>query len=507
MGKFAFKNMMIALAIAIAGWVATTPAMADNVLRYAWGADTFTLDPIKTVYGGDITVQGAIFDRLTRVTSDGKELLPSLAESWDVSEDGLQYTFHLRDAKFSDGSPVTADDVVFSFTRLRDAPDSAFPSVFVNIGNLEVLDAKTVRMTLNTPQPAFLSFTEMWNAGIISKAALEAVGEEEFARQPVGAGPFMLTEWIQGDRVVLERNPHYWQDGKPNFDGVEFIYVANDNTRISMLQAGEVDAIAEVPWSQIDPLLAEGFNVPLETSTAIQIILLNQEREPFSDVRVRQALAYGIDAAAIVESVTLGHAERSTSLYAPPLKFFNTDIPVWPYDPDQAKALLEDAGMSDLTFELQVSAGDTEEEQVAVLMQAQLAMIGVTVNIAKFDPSQAWDRLVNGDYTAWVAWWYNETLDPDGACRWAFWGEGPNLSYYTRYNNARVSELIVAGTSERDQDKRAAMYKEVQQIVYDEVANIGLHYKPYRNGYSSRVVNLIMNPAIQFNLADAEFAE
>ena len=497
-------TLLTFLALAVVG---VGQAAADNVLRYAWSYDTFTLDPIKTVYGGDITVQGAIFERLLQVNADGTELRPGLAESWDVSDDGLVYTFHLRDAKFSDGTTVTADDVVYSYTRLRDSPDSAFPSVFHLVEMLEALDSKTVRMSLRSPSPGFLSFTEMWNAGIVSKAAIDALGEEAFARQPVGAGPFRLKEWLQGDRVVLERNPHYWQQGKPYLDGVEFLYVTDDNTRISMLQAGEVDAISDVPWSQVEPLRTRSFHVPLETSTALQVVVLNHAKEPFNDVRIRRAFAYGIDIDAIIKAVTLGHAQATTSLYAPALHFFNTEIPRWPHDPEKAKALLVEAGKSDVEFELQVSAGDSQEEQIAVLIQAQLASIGFKVNIAKVDPSQAWERLLSGEYTAWAIWWYNETLDPDGACRWAFWGEGPNLAYYTRYNNPRVNELVETGAIERDQDARRSIYFEIQKLVYEEVAQIGLFYRPYRNGYSPRVENLIMNPAIQFNLVDARLRD
>ena len=166
-----------------------------------------------------------------------------------------------------------------------------------------------------------------------------------------------------------------------------------------------------------------------------------------------------------------------------------------------------EAGKSDVEFELQVSAGDSQEEQIAVLIQSQLASIGFKVNIAKVDPSQAWERLLSGEYTAWAIWWYNETLDPDGACRWAFWGEGPNLAYYTRYNNPRVNELVETGAIERDQDARRSIYFEIQKLVYEEVAQIGLFYRPYRNGYSPRVENLIMNPAIQFNLVDARLRD
>ena len=495
---------LMALALTVTG---VGHAAADNVLRYAWSYDTFTLDPIKTVYGGDITVQGAIFERLLKVSADGTELRPGLADSWDVSDDGLVFTFHLRDAKFSDGTIVTADDVVFSYTRLRDAPDSAFPSVFHLVEALEALDSKTVRMGLRSPSPGFLSFTEMWNAGIVSKAAVEALGEEEFARQPVGAGPFRLKEWLQGDRVVLERNPHYWQQGKPYLDGVEFLYVTDDNTRLSMLRAGEVDSISDVPWSQVEPLRSEDFHVPLEISTALQTIVLNHAEEPFNDVRVRRAFAHGLDIDAIIKAVTLGHAQPTTSLYAPALHFFNTEIPRWPHDPERAKELLAEAGKTDIEFELQVSAGDSQEEQIAVLIQAQLAPIGFRVNIAKLDPSQAWEHLLSGEYTSWAIWWYNETLDPDGACRWAFWGEGPNLAYYTRFNNPRVNELIEKGAIERDQDTRRSMYFEIQKIAYEEVAQIGLFYRPYRNGYSRHVEHLMMNPAIQFNLEDARLRD
>ena len=171
-------------------------------------------------------------------------------------------------------------------------------------------------------------------------------------------------------------------------------------------------------------------------------MLINHSAEPFNDVLVRQAVSIGIDRKAISDAVTLGLGQPASSLMAPVLNYFNTDLPVPVRDVAKAKELLAQAGKPNLSFDLLIAAGVAADERTAVLMQSQLAEVGVTVNISKVDSTQEWNSLVDGSYQATLNWWYNETPDPDDALRWAIWGVGENKSYYTRYNNDKVNELL-----------------------------------------------------------------
>ena len=480
------------------------PALAQgsNVLRMGMSEEVLTLDPIKTVYGADIIIQGIMFARLLRASDDRRELFPALAESYTISDDGKTYTFKLADAKFSDGSTITAEDVAFSYTRMRFQKDSAYAGPFTALDKTEATDARTVVMHLNKAFTPFIQNVEIWNSGIVQKAAVEAMGDEQFAQTPVSSGPFRLVEWRKGDRVILEKNPHYYRAGLPYMDGIELIYVPDDNTRVSMLRGGEVDMIIGTPYQLISQLAAEGFQATPEPASVIQEMLINHAAEPFNDILVRQAVSAGIDRKAISDAVTEGLGQPASSLMAPVLSYFNTDLPVPVRDVAKAKDLLAQAGKPDLGFDLMLAAGISADERAAVLIQSQLADAGITVNIVKVDSTQGWNSLVEGNYQAMLGWWYNETTDPDIALRWAIWGAGDNLSYYTRYNNERVNELLELGAAEPEGDGRKAIYFEAQKIAFEEVAQIALYYPPFRNVYAPGVQGMRLNPGYQFSTID-----
>jgi peptide/nickel transport system substrate-binding protein len=494
---------------AFAAGLATLPGLAFSaraadakILRMGYGSDVLTLDPIKTVYGSDIMIQGLMFARLLQANADRSEVGPGLAEKWDISDDGLVYTFYLRDAKFADGSPITAEDVAFSYTRMRFQKDSAYAAPFQPLKEAKAKDAKTVVMTLDRKFTPFLTLTEIWNTGIVPKAAVEKMGDDAFAKAPVTSGPFKFVDWKPGDRVVLAKNEHYYRQGLPHLDGIEFRYVPDDNTRISMLQAGELDVNIGVPIARLAELKAAGFRADPETSSVTYELLINHSKAPFDNLKFRQAVSHGIDRKAICDTVTLGTGTPANSIFSPALNYFDKSLPVIQRDVAKAKALLAESGVSDPSFELMVAAGTSDDEKTAVLIQAQLAEVGITANVAKVDPTSVWTRLIDGDYQSQINWWYNETRDPDNALRWCAWGAGDNKSYYTRYNNDEVNKLIEEGAGEVEGDKRGAIYAKIQQITVDEVAQVALYYPAWLNAYSPKVKDLILNIGLQFSEID-----
>ena len=494
---------------AFAAGLATLPGLtfragaADaKILRMGYGSDVLTLDPIKTVYGSDIIIQGMMYARLLQANADRSEVGPGLAEKWEISDDGLTYTFHLRDAKFSDGSPITAEDVAFSYTRMRFQKDTAYNAPFQPLKEAKAKDAKTVVMTLDRKFTPFLTLTEIWNTGIVPKAAVEKMGDDAFAKAPVTSGPFKFVDWKPGDRVVLAKNEHYYRPGLPHLDGIEFRYIPDDNTRVSMLQAGEIDVNIGVPISRLAELKAAGFRADPETSSVTYELLINHSKAPFDNLKFRQAVSHGIDRQAITDAVTLGKGVAASSIFSPALNYFDKSLPVIQRDVAKAKALLAESGVADPSFELMVTAGVSDDEKTAVLIQAQLAEVGITANVAKVDSTSLWTRLIDGDYQSQMNWWYNETRDPDNALRWCAWGVGDNKSYYTRYNNDEVNKLIEEGAGEPDGDKRAAIYAKIQQIVVDEVAQVAILYPNWLNAYSPKVKDLILNIGLQFSEID-----
>lgn len=500
------KIAHLAAALAAAAWLSGAAAEAAEPIRIGSPYRTTTLDLMRSAAAGNIETYGQLYARLLRRDEAG-ELAPGLAESWTVSEDGTTIRLTLRDAKFSNGEPITAEDVVFSLTRVRDHDESAYPAPLQTMKEVTAEDDRTVVITLEHPFAPFLGNLEVFNAGIVSKADVEARGEDAFTSNPATSGPYMVADWRVNDRLVLAPNPHYWRDGYPKNEGAELVEVAAENTRVSMMLTGELDAAREIPWSQVADLKSrEGISMPLEPSTVIFMVLLNHAAPPFDELKVRQAAAMALDTEAVTQAMTFGAATPANTTLPGALDFHHSNYPGIPYDPERAKALLAEAGY-DGTEAVIVIPDNPEREKLAVLMQAQWQAVGLKVKIEKVDGGTWWERIPGGDYSAAPSWWYNETTDPDLAVRWALCGSCGSESFYTFYDNPRVNELVEAAAAELDPAKREAMYHEIQEITTEEVSQIPLYYPPFANAYSSRVTGLSMTPALQWTLESAEVVE
>ncbi len=477
-------------------------AEAAGVLSIGRREDSTTFDPIKSAQNVDNWVFSNVFDVLIRVDKTGTKLEPGLAESWTVSEDGLTYTFKIRDAKFSDGSPVTAEDAAFSLLRIRDNKGSLWSDSYKIVETAEATDTKTLTVKLKTPSAPFLSTLALPNVSVLSKKAVEA-GEDAFAELPTASsGAFTVKEWRRGDRVILEKNPNFWQADRVKLDGVEWISVPDDNTRMLNVQAGQLDTAIFVPFSRVEELKKDpNLNVLIDTSTREDHLLINHEHGALAKKEVRQALDMAIDKKAIVDTVTFGIGTVANSFIPKGALYYYADNLQRPYDPEKAKAMLAEAGASDLALNYVVRAGDEVVEQTAVLLQQQLSKAGVTVNINKVDASQEWDMLVAGDYDVGVNYWTNDILDPDQKTTFVV-GHDSNMNYMTRYKNDKVKDLVAAARLELDPKKREAMYVEIQKTAKDDVNWIDLYYSPYINVSRKNVENFYQNPLGRFFLED-----
>jgi peptide/nickel transport system substrate-binding protein len=477
-------------------------AEAAGVLTIGRREDGTTFDPIKTAQNVDFWVFSNVYDVLVRVDRTGTKLEPGLAESWEVSPDGLTYTFKIRDAKFSDGSPITAADAAFTLTRIRDDEGSLWSDGYKVIESAEAADDRTLVVKLSTLSAPFLSTLAMPGASVISKAGLEAMGPDAYAEKPVASGAFVVKDWLRGDRVILEKNPNFWEADRVSLDGVEWISVPDDNTRMLKVQAGELDAAIFVPFSRIAEMQKNpDLTVHLDPSTREDHLLINHEKGALATKEVRQALDMAIDKQAIVDAVTFGIGEIAYSYVPKGALYHYADNLKRPHDPAKAKEMLAAAGASDLTLNYVVNAGDEVDEQIAVLLQQQLAEAGVTVNLQKVDPSQSWDMLVAGDYDISVMYWTNDILDPDQKTTFVL-GHDTNMNYMTRYNNPAVKDLVAAARIEMDPAKREQMYIDIQKMAKDDAHWIDLYYSPYRNVSRKNIENFYQNPLGRFFLED-----
>lgn len=485
------------------------PAFADTPLRIASPYPTTTLDPSRSAAAGNIEVFGQLYARVLHRSAETGELEPGLAEAWEVSPDRLTYTLHLRDAKFSDGSPISADDVVFSFERVRSDAESALPSTFGFVESFAAPDARTVVIKLKSPLVSMLDQMEMWNAGIVSKADVEKRGVDgAFSTVPVTSGPYSVKEWKPGEKLVLEPNANYWRTGYPKaHEEVELVEVAEPETAAAMLKAGEVDVMREVEWSQVEDLKAtDGIDMRLDPSHVIYVALLNSGREPFSSMKARQAAAYALDKAAIAQAVTGGLATPANTPLPSPLDFHDPDYAGLVADMDKAKALLAESGMAGKEVKIPITAGQATQ-QIALLMQAQLEAIGLKPVIVNVDVATWWEDTGSGNYDATPTWWMNESSDPDNAVRWALCGTCDSNAFNTFYDNKRIDELAEQGSREQDEAKRQDIYREIARIATEEVSQVPLFDAPWAVAYSSRVKNLKLTPAMQWTLEEATIGQ
>lgn len=472
------------------------------VLTIGRGEDSTTFDPINSTQNADNWVFSNIFDPLIRIDKAGTKLIPGLAKSWEISQDGLTYTLHIRDAKFSDGTPVTAEDAVFSLQRIRDDAKSLWADSYKVMKNIKAVDDKTLVITLSAASVPFLSQLALPNASVLPKAYFEKVGEEAFAEHPIGSGAFALSQWNRGESVVLKKNPYYWEPGRVKLEGVTWLTIPDSNTRMLKIQAGEIDAAINVPFSRISSLKADSnLVIHLDPSTREDHLLINHSHAPLSDVRVREALDYAINKQSIIDTVTFGYGTIANSYIPIGALYHNDNNLSRPYDPNKAKALLKEAGVKNLTLNYIVNAGDEVDEQIAILLQQQLAQVGIRVNLNKVDPSQSWGMLVDGDYDISVMYWTNDIIDPDQKTTFVL-GNDANMNYMTRYNNPEVTALVAKARLETDPEKRKEMYMILQKKAKADVNWIDLYYSPYRNVSTKQVKGFYQNPLGRFFLED-----
>jgi peptide/nickel transport system substrate-binding protein len=476
-------------------------AEAAGVLTIGRNEDSTTFDPIKSAQNVDNWVFSNVFDVLVRVDATGTKLMPGLAESWTVSDDGLTYTFKQRDAKFSDGSPVTAGDAAFSLTRIRDDKGSLWADSFKIIDTATAADDKTLVVKLKSKSVPFITMMALPNASVLPKKVVEA-NPDAFAEKPVGSGAFTVEDWKRGDRIILKKNPNYWDAGHVSLDGVEWIVIPDDNTRMLNVQTGQIDVAITVPFSRVAEMKKNpDLTVRMDPSTREDHLLINHEHGALAKKEVREALDLAIDKKAIVEAATFGLGEVANSYIPKGALYHYAENLQRPYDPEKAKQMLKAAGAEGLTLNYVVNAGKETDEQIAVLLQQQLAKAGVTANLQKVDPSQSWDMLIAGNYDISVMYWTNDILDADQKTTFVL-GHDTNMNYMTRYKNDKVKDLVAAARLETDPAKRETMYVDLQKMAKADVNWIDLYYSPYINVMRKNVTNFYQNPLGRFFLED-----
>ena len=458
--------MIRGLAVALAGIVLATGA----TLSAAQAKDTITVGMVLEPPGLDPTAGAAsairevtyanIYEGLTRISAKG-EVRPGLAESWSVSKDGLTYTFVLiRGATFHDGTPFTCDIVKFSYGRAV-APDStnAQKQLFEPIAKVDCPSDGTAVITLKRPTALFL-FDMAWGDAVMVAPKSAATN----ATNPVGTGPFKFKQWVKGDRVELERFHDYW-GSRPKLSAVTFKFVADPSAATAAVLAGDIDAFPLFPAPEaVDQFKADPkFAVRVGTTEGKTIVALNNAKKPFDDVRVRRALAYAIDRAAVIEGAQSGFGVPIGSHYVPTDPGYIDLTGTYPYDPAKAKALLAEAGIKPGFQMTIVLPPPPYARRGGEVVAAMLEQVGIKAKLVPIEWGQWLDQVFKRtDYDATIIS-HTEARDLDIYAR---------DKYYFNYNSPEYKALYRKFVETVDPAAQLDLIGQLQKKLAEDEPNI-----------------------------------
>lgn len=427
------------------------------------------LDPTSAAAGAiDQVLYSNVFEGLTRFMGDGS-VVPGLAKSWEISDDGLAYTFHLNSGvTFHDGTTMDADDVKFSLDRAR-AEDStnAQKALYADIASVEVIDPTTVKLTLSKPNGNML-FNLAWGDAVI--VAPESI--DDIKTSPVGTGAFKFAHWVQGDRITLEKNSDYW--GTPAvLNSATFKFISDPTAAFAAVMAEDVDAFSGFPAPENLPQFDADprFQVLVGSTEGETILSTNNKQAPFDDVRVREALAHAINRQAIIDGAMFGYGTPIGTHFAPHNPAYKDLTGGSAYDPERAKALLAEAGLAD-GFETTLHLPPPSyARRGGEIIAAQLAQVGIKAEIINVEWAQWLETVFRGKDFGLTIVSHTEPMDI---------GIYARPDYYFQYDNSGFQDLMTTLNGTTDPDKRMALLQEAQETIA----------KDYVNGYLFQLASL-----------------
>ncbi|MEO9685351.1 MAG: ABC transporter substrate-binding protein [Tateyamaria sp.] len=435
-------------------------AAAKTDITVAMQLEPPHLDPTSAAAGAiDSVLYSNVFEGLTRFMGDGS-VVPGLAKSWEISDDGLTYTFSLRDGvTFHDGTTMDAEDVKFTLDRiLAEDSTNAQKALYAAISGVEVVDAKTVRLTLSEPNGNML-FNLAWGDAVI--VAPESI--ENIKQQPIGTGPFKFDSWTQGDSIQISQYADYWGD-QPALTEATFKFISDPTAAFGAMMAEDVDAFVgfpapeNLPQFEADPR----FQVLTGSTEGETILSTNNKQAPFDDLRVRQALAHAIDRQAIIDGAMFGFGTPIGTHFAPHNPAYVDLTGLSSYDPDKARALLAEAGMAD-GFETTLHLPPPSyARRGGEIIAAQLAEVGIKAEIINVEWAQWLETVFRGKSFGLTIVSHTEPMDI---------GVYANPDYYFQYDNPAFQGLIKTLNATTDPDARTKLLVEAETIIAKDAVN------------------------------------
>ncbi len=474
-------------------------------------ADIQTADVQKTTK--DYTVPTNIFDRLADIQVDDQgvsKIVPSLAEKWDISGDGLEYTFYLqKGVKFQNGNDFTAEDVLYTFERLLTVEGGLNTELLDQVKGaaelmegtadtlegVEVVDDYTVKITLKEPFAAFLSCLTAPGLSIYDSEATEAAGDQ-FGMDPavtVGTGPFKFAGWNFNDQLVLVKNDDYWR-GAPELPGVVIKIIPDTETQTMMFESGELDLLDLDFVTDAADRFLETYpdQIVQGPRVGITYFTMNFNKEPFQDVKVRQAVQMAIDRQAILDALYGGRGQVEHGIYPYGLIGFNESQTKISYDPEGAKALLEEAGYgSGFTMELAADASASDTVTMALeIIKEQLSEVGIQAEIKNYDESTWLETRKSGELGSFMSTWTADFNDPENFIYTFFGNEEKTKIRSINYPDQTVMARVSAARGIVNEDERLAEYQALEEkLIHEDAAWVPMYSRMHLWAVSKRVQN------------------
>lgn len=484
--------ILVLVSVGILGTNIMTKSVNSKKLIIGRANDAISLDPAITTEGESFKVTVNIYENLVKYSDNGTEIMPSLAESWKTSEDGLTWVFHLRKGiKFHDGTKFDANSVEFNFHRWMNSESpyhtgqfsywrfnfGGFPGV---VKSVTALSDYSVEIVLSKPYSPFLSVLATPAFGIASPDAIMTYNEMYY-QHPVGTGPFKYKNWVKGESITLERNEEY-SGQKAKLGEIEFKVIPSRVDRIKQLENGQIHMADNLTTDDI--LLIQGKqDIILYRKPFFNVgyLALNNGLEPFTDKRVRLAVNHLIDKEKLIEEV-FNNLEREANTFLPPVLWgYNESIKPYEHDTDKARELLKEAGYENLKVDLWVMDVPrpymSKPIEVAQFIKESLKDGGIDVDVKIFKWDEYIEKIKDGNFQMALVGWNGDTLDPDNflytflASENAAAGIASNYSFYI---NDEVDQMLEAARQVTDFEFRKNIYRDIQEIVHKDVPSIPL---------------------------------
>jgi len=458
-------------------------AYGDIIVRGDIG-DASNLIPILASDSASHSIAGLIYNGLVKYDKD-MNIVGDLAESWDISDDGLVITFHLRKGvKWHDGKPFTAKDVLYTYQVTVDPKTpTAYAGDFLKVKKAEVLDDYTFRVTYDKPfAPSLIS----WSSAVLPRHLLEGqnITKSSLARHPVGTGPYLFKEWLAGQKIVLVSNADYFE-GRPYVDGHVTRIIPDMATMFLELRARNIDMMGLTPLQYTrqteNNLFRQSFDKYRYLAFAYTYLGYNLKHPFFADKRVRQAISYAINKEEIISGVLLGLGKPATGPYKPGTWAYNENVKTYSYNPQKARELLRAAGWTKtnndgflekdgrpFTFELVTNQGNETRQKCAEIIQRQLKEVGIDVKIRILEWAAFINDFINKRRFEAVILGWTIPLDPDAYDVWHSSKTAPEELNFISYKNPEVDALLEKARSTFEQKLRKKYYDRFQEILVED---------------------------------------